>query len=119
MYHDKIASANCVQGYRIQAERVWPSLCHVFEDLLDRLCYNSNSYRHVMPGLEKYRQLIEQFGGPESVLELVMACIEPSVLGHEGKKITPDRYESCLNRFKVMLLTSCLAFTQYGMSNPM
>ena len=93
----KIVSANYVQGYRIQAERVWPSLHHVFRDLIDRLCYNSNAYRHVMPGLEKYRALIEQFGGTDSVLELVMACIEPSVLGHEGKKITPDRYENCLN----------------------
>jgi hypothetical protein len=72
-----------------------------------------------MPGLEKYRPLIDQFGGPESVLELVMACIEPNVLGHDGKRITPGWYENCLDGFKAAILTLCSAFTQYGRSNPM
>lgn len=40
-----------------------------------------------MPNLEKYKLLIERFGGPKRAQELVMACIEPCVLGHEGKKI--------------------------------
>ena len=59
-------------------------------------------------GLSNYTDMIAQWGGKNAVIHVVLRCIEPTLLGRTGEKITPDMYVILKNR-KLMLKISDLS----------
>jgi hypothetical protein len=63
-----------------------------FRDCLGTLLENIMKNRIAFTGLSKYIDMIGEWGGKNAVMDDVLRCIEPTLLGHTGEKITPDMY---------------------------